>query len=192
MAETRGKEEAGVRATRTRLMAIACVIIAIGLLVAVVATLSGWQVRIPVEVTRTEQLVEIQVSPIHQALLDHDPPEEVRRVAAAHASLINQATVPYGTPLHLAVQQGNDAAVAVLLEAGADLNATANILNLRCVTALHLAAAFDDREVAGTLLRAGADPAVEDCEGRTALELAADYEGSDVYPLLAEAEKDDG
>ena len=67
------------------------------------------------------------------------------------------------TPLHMATVYNCSKAVAVLLAAGADVNAaTAE----RKLTALHMAANKDLLDVAAVLLAAKADPALQDARAR--------------------------
>ena len=74
------------------------------------------------------------------------------------------------TPLHSAAAGSHAGIVKLLLEAGADPNATQD----GGFTPLHSAAANDDRESAEALLAAGADPARANDEGQTPAQLAGD------------------
>ena len=73
------------------------------------------------------------------------------------------------TPLHVATVYNCSKAAAVLLAAGADVNAaTAE----RKLTALHMAANKDLLDVAAVLLTAKADPALQDARGHNAMQAA--------------------
>ena len=90
------------------------------------------------------------------------------------------------TPLQLAVSRGVAAAVDVLLERGAAIDATIPGFER---TVLHLAAASGQTEVVRTLLEGGADRSAGDSRGKTALALAADYGHAEVAALLAGEKK---
>jgi len=72
-------------------------------------------------------------------------------------------------PLAIAVQHGNEAAVKVLINAGAAIDAS----NFRGQSALHFAAATANKSMLQILLNAGAFVGVTDCDGATALYYAA-------------------
>jgi hypothetical protein len=74
------------------------------------------------------------------------------------------------SPLHYAARAGADAAVSVLLEARAAIDAETEEAG---VTPLHLAAAAGYPKTAALLLQHGAPPALRDAEGNSPQELAA-------------------
>ena len=86
------------------------------------------------------------------------------------------------TSLHDAVNTNNAAVVKVLLEQGADVNAT----NEDGHTALHIAAIRNRAGVAKVLLEHGADVNATVGNGWTALEIAADKGYTDVIKVLLE------
>lgn len=91
----------------------------------------------------------------------------VAQVLVAHGADPNARREDGATPLHRAARAGSRQVARVLLQAGADANASQAGLS-----PLHIAARAGHWAVAELLLAAGADAdAVDDC-GRTALELA--------------------
>lgn len=92
----------------------------------------------------------------------------VRECFADGNDLNETEQVGGNTPLMLAVTFGNQEAVSVLIQAGADLE----VRNKSGSTALHQACFFAQPEIVELLLSAGADPTkINDC-GATPLELA--------------------
>ena len=78
-------------------------------------------------------------------------PEQVRKLISENPKLIQSKTLMGKTPLHLAVESGNTTMVALLLEAGADVNVRGD-----SVTPLHLAAFYGNAQISEALLKAGA------------------------------------
>jgi len=95
--------------------------------------------------------------------------EAVRRMLTADSGLLEQRAYLGRTPLHLAAAAGHDKLVALLLSAGANMNAAAD----GGWTALHWAAMRGHPEVVRILLNGGAevDPRAQD--GSTPLYWAA-------------------
>ena len=88
---------------------------------------------------------------LHDAAKGGDA-DEVRSLVAAGADL--DEADRFGPPLLHAAARGHVAIIEILVEAGADPNATSN----EGATALHRASYRGDREAVAMLLAAGADP----------------------------------
>lgn len=77
---------------------------------------------------------------------------QVTELISENPNLIHSRTLMGKTALHLAVESGNSNMVALLLKAGADVNAKGD-----SVTPLHLAAFYGSAQIAEMLLKAGAE-----------------------------------
>lgn len=107
---------------------------------------------------------------------------ELRRRLARDPEIVGRRTPDGFTPLHYAAFFGGPAAVAALLDAGADPDAeTDNPAHLR---PLHSAAAARDAEAIRLLLEAGADPNATQAGGFTALHAAAHHDDEESAALL--------
>lgn len=91
------------------------------------------------------------------------------------------ATDLSGTALHVATAKGYIAIAAALLDAGADIEATADPARAH---PLHLAALVDDAPMAAFLIERGADVAARDGEGRTPLMVADAFHSAAVAELM--------
>ncbi len=85
------------------------------------------------------------------------------------------------TPLMRAAFQGNANIVSILVEAGADVNAT----NSLGETALMKAVTYDSVDVVEYLLSKGANPNLQDNQGKTASDLATDYGSQQTSNILS-------
>src|SRR5262245_43870369 len=85
------------------------------------------------------------------------------------ASLVNALDSDGSTPLHCAVWKGHQAIVALLLSAGADVNAH-NQNEHWGTTPLHAAAHANQAAIAQMLIDKGADVNAKDMNGRTPLD----------------------
>ena len=84
------------------------------------------------------------------------------------------------TVLHRAANHGNQRAVEVLVQNGADLGAKTSHGD----TPLHHAVQSRKNEIVGYLLKHGADPSSADCFDETALHMAAQMGGLDIVKIL--------
>jgi ankyrin repeat protein len=109
--------------------------------------------------------------------------DEIRRALADNPSLARAYSSDGWTLLHLASHFGHPEIVALLLDAGANLEALAH--NAQANTSLHAALAGRQRAVVELLLDRGADPNGKRQDGLTPLHLAAMIgDASDVRLLL--------
>lgn len=92
--------------------------------------------------------------------------ERVSALLAHDKSLVKARDKDGSTPLHCAVWKGHQQVVALLLEAGADVNAQ-NENDHWGTTPLHAAAHANQGAIAQLLLDHGADVQATDREGRT-------------------------
>ena len=107
---------------------------------------------------------------------------DLRRDLADDAELLARRSADGFTALHYACFFGGAAAVATLLEAGADVDAEAE--NDTRVRPLHSAAAAHDTEAVRLLLEAGADPNARQAGGFTPLQAAAHRDDEAIAALL--------
>ena len=92
---------------------------------------------------------------------------EVVRYLVEHTKDLNDGS-KYGTPLMASSVKGYEKIVALLIEKGADVNAT----DPNGTTALHYAIIFNFDNVAMLLVKANANPNLKDNRGKTAIEYA--------------------
>lgn len=90
----------------------------------------------------------------------------LRELLATDASLVNARDKDGSTPLHCSVWKGHQQAVALLIDAGADVNAH-NDNDHWGTTPLHAAAHANQAAIAQLLIDHGADVNAKDREGRT-------------------------
>jgi len=125
----------------------------------------------------------------------HDAVERGDTQAVKHALLLSPFLANSGdpgrantTPLHLASRRGFLDLAALLLQAGADVNAR----GAWRLTPLHYAAVFDHPHIAAHLLEAGADATLLDARGTSALEHARMEGNSRVEAMLLRHQEQQG
>ena len=109
--------------------------------------------------------------------------ERLRALLANDESLINARDKDGSTPLHCAVWKGHQHVVAVLLEAGADVNAH-NENDHWGTTPLHAAAHANQAAIAELLIDHGADLNAKDREGRTPISHTTFHQARAVAKVL--------
>jgi len=108
-------------------------------------------------------------------------PETVRLLLARGADVAQVATNPMGiSAIHAAVAGRSPEAVRLIVEAGAPINAKQH----KGWTALHEVVNKKDLELTRYFLAHGADPKVQNDDGKSAIGLAADQGSTDILKLL--------
>jgi ankyrin repeat protein len=108
----------------------------------------------------------------------------------ANKSCIPELLPLYAAPIHLAAEFGHSMIVKLLIDAGVDVNKGATMSDPRStelvsnVTALKLAATWDQAPVIIELVKAGADVNIADNRGRTPINYAAVHGYDDCVALL--------
>jgi ankyrin repeat protein len=106
---------------------------------------------------------------------------QVKKFISENPNLVHSRTLMGDTPLILAVESGNSNVVAVLIEAGADVNAKDDSR----ITPLHWAAFYGRVTIAEMLLKAGADiNATGFRHNNTPLQVAAAHGHAEVAEIL--------
>jgi ankyrin repeat protein len=107
----------------------------------------------------------------------------VQELLALDATLLGLQEEDGSTPLHMAAWKGNAEVVALLLEAGAGVDAQSQNGHYGG-TALHAAAHGNHKEVAELLIACGADVSATSCNGRTPLAETDVHKATAVAKLL--------
>jgi ankyrin repeat protein len=107
----------------------------------------------------------------------------VKELLATDNSLINARDKDGSTPLHCGTWKGHETVVALLLKAGADLNAH-NSNDRWGTTPLHAAAHANQAAIAKLLIDAGTDVNARDREGRTPMFHTTFHKANAVAKLL--------
>ena len=107
----------------------------------------------------------------------------IKELLASDPGLLTARDTDDSTPLHCAVWKGQDAVVALLLDAGADVNLH-NKNTHWGTTPLHAAAHANQEAIARMLLEHGANPAARDLEGRTPLDHTTFHKARAVAKIL--------
>jgi ankyrin repeat protein len=107
----------------------------------------------------------------------------IKELLATDNSLINARDKDGSTPLHCGTWKGHEAVVALLLKAGADVNAH-NSNDHWGTTPLHAAAHANQSAIAKLLIDAGTDVNARDREGRTPMFHTTFHKAKAVAKLL--------
>ena len=107
----------------------------------------------------------------------------LKELLTADPALINARDKDGSTPLHCATWKGQQEVVALLIKAGADVNAH-NENGHWGTTPLHAAAHANQAAIAQLLIEAGADVKAQDREGRTPLFHTTFHKAKAVAKLL--------
>jgi ankyrin repeat protein len=111
----------------------------------------------------------------------------IKALLEEEESLVHARDADGSTALHCAAWKGNADVAALLLDAGADINAQSSNSHYGG-TPLHAAAHGNQRAVAEVLLARGADTGAVSCNGRTPIEETAIHRATGVANLLRKHE----
>jgi len=112
---------------------------------------------------------------------------KVKILLATDANLINARDKDGSTPLHCATWKGHEGVVALLLEAGANVNAQ-NRNEHWGTTPLHAAAHANHAAIASLLIEHGADPNAKDLSGQRPIHHTTFHKAKAVAALLQQNE----
>jgi ankyrin repeat protein len=126
-------------------------------------------------------------TPLHYAArLVGAQPKVVEFLLKQGAKIDYDSPNDYGTPLHIALDVGNQHTVKLFIKHNAKINSR----NKLHQTPLHLAAKKDRKEIVGLLLENNADINCKDSSGVTPLYLAAKKDRKEIVGLLLENNAD--
>jgi len=109
--------------------------------------------------------------------------DRVKTLIKQDPSVMSAKDTDGSTPLHCACWKGHDAVVAILLEAGADVNAE-NSNEHWGTTPLHAAAHANQKKIAELLIAHGADINARNLNNRTPLDETSFHDAKVVAKLL--------
>jgi len=116
--------------------------------------------------------------------------DRVKELVRMDPSLMSVRDSDGSTPLHCACWKGHESVVAVLLKAGADVNAE-NANEHWGTTPLHAAAHANQKKIAELLIAHGADINARNLNDRTPLDETSFHNASAVARLLKSASASD-
>jgi ankyrin repeat protein len=108
---------------------------------------------------------------------------KVKLLLTIHPTLVSARDKDGSTPLHCAAWKGHDAVVALLLAAGAEVNAR-NANEHWGTTPLHAAAHANQATIASMLIQHGADVSATDLVGKTPLHHTTFHKAKAVAKIL--------
>lgn len=111
----------------------------------------------------------------------------LRQLLDQDASLVHARDADQSTPLHCATWKGHEDVAALLIKAGADVNAE-NQNEHWGTTPLHAAAHANQASIAKLLLSHGANPKALDMQGRTPLFHTSFHKAKAVAKILEDYE----
>ena len=122
--------------------------------------------------------VQVAAGPLHDAVRAGNP---TAIEAALPGTNLDETDFMLGTPLHIAVSQGDAEAAEILIRAGADIEAESELSGMR---AIHIAASLGESTLVEMLLAAGASISERDGTGKTALHVATSWGETEVVKIL--------
>jgi ankyrin repeat protein len=124
--------------------------------------------------------LQVAAGPLHDAVRAGNPNA---MEAALLSTNLDETDFILGTPLHIALSEGDAEIADILINAGADIEAQSELNGMR---AIHIAASLGESTLVELLLAAGASISERDATGKTALHVATSRGATEVVKLLLE------